>query len=123
MKRDPKFDRLAPFVSPDELAAVAALADEIVVEPDTVLMRQGWTSRNFFLVEDGVADVYRGTRRDRSIGAGASFGECGLLDCRPAPETVRSRTRMRLFVFGPREFAAAVRLPGFADSVLHALVA
>jgi glutamate/tyrosine decarboxylase-like PLP-dependent enzyme len=67
-------------LSNDERSRVVARADRRrVAEGETVVER--WdSSRDFFLIEEGSADVYVADERVRELGPGDFFGELGALD-------------------------------------------
>ena len=87
-----------------------------------MLISEGQTGREFFMILEGTATVSRRGRKVTSLGAGQSFGELALLDPAPRNATVTAATDMELVVLGQREFAKIVdATPGFARSLLSGM--
>jgi CRP-like cAMP-binding protein len=84
---------------------VARLADEVGVPDGAQLTRQGGYAREFFVVVEGTADVYRDGERVGRLEAGDFFGEVGLLGPRwERSATVVATSPMRLLVLARRQF-------------------
>jgi CRP/FNR family transcriptional regulator, cyclic AMP receptor protein len=102
-----------------ELAQIARACDEKVVDADVVLIEEGTTGKDFYLIITGEASVSRGGRHVASVGAGGYFGELALLDGAPRNATVRAKTPMTLVRLGQREFSAVLdSWPGVAHKLL-----
>jgi CRP-like cAMP-binding protein len=69
------FERL----SKDQLAEVARQADEIDVEAGKRLVSEGRFGYEFFVIENGTAEVVRGDQHIADLGPGDFFGEMALL--------------------------------------------
>lgn len=92
--------------SHQELRRISSMTTEIHVEAGHVLILTGQAGREFFIVLEGVASVWRqGIRLDR-IGPGSFFGELSLLDRGRRSATVAAETDMRLLVMTSGEFAS-----------------
>ena len=65
-----------------DLEEVGRLVDEIDVAAGKVLMRQGETGREFFVLVDGSVGIDRDGARVRDLGPGDFFGEIALLQDR-----------------------------------------
>ena len=72
----PLFERL----SKKELRAVARFADEVDLGEGKRLVDEGDFSQEFFVIEDGSAEVLIGGERVAELGPGDFFGEMGLLE-------------------------------------------
>ena len=84
-----------------------------------VLVTEGETGHEFFVILDGMARVSRQGRRVNTLGPGAAFGELALLDKAPRNATVVADSDMELVVLGQREFAGIIdEVPGFARKLL-----
>jgi CRP-like cAMP-binding protein len=109
-------------VSKRQYDKLAGLADEVVVPAGLELTREGGYAREFFVVVDGTADVFRGGERVGTLGPGDFFGELGLLQTawlRTA--TVVATSPMRLLVVGRGEFRTMIEtLPAVAEPILRA---
>ena len=105
-----------------DLRLVLSHAERVNVRPGQVLISEGQTGREFFMVLDGTATVSRRGRKVTTLGPGQSFGELALLDPAPRNATVTASTDMELVVLGQREFAKIVdATPGFARSLLSGM--
>jgi CRP/FNR family cyclic AMP-dependent transcriptional regulator len=105
-----------------ELAAVAAVADEIDLREGRELTRQGAPGREFFVLIEGEADVRRNGRKVRTLGDGDFFGEIALVTKRPRTATVVARTPVRVLVVTDRSFRRMIEeSPSMQTKVLQAL--
>ena len=105
-----------------ELAAVAAVADEIDLREGRELTRQGSPGREFFVLVEGEADVRRNGRKVRTLGDGDFFGEIALVTKRPRTATVVARTPVRVLVVTDRAFRRMIEeSPSMQTKVLQAL--
>jgi CRP-like cAMP-binding protein len=105
-----------------ELAAVAAVADEIDLREGRELTRQGSPGREFFVLIEGEAEVRRNGRKVRTLGDGDFFGEIALVTKRPRTATVVARTPVRVLVVTDRSFRRMIEeSPSMQTKVLQAL--
>jgi CRP/FNR family transcriptional regulator, cyclic AMP receptor protein len=82
---------------PDEdLRQIATFADEVSVEEGARLVNEGDFSYQLMAIEEGTAEVLRGSDHVADLGAGDFFGEMGLLEKDRRNATVVSRSPMRL---------------------------
>jgi CRP-like cAMP-binding protein len=106
-------------LSKKELQLVARRAEDVRVDPGRILVSEGSTGSEFFVIIDGTATVSRHGRKVASLGAGDAFGELALLDKAPRNATVTAQTEMELVVLGQREFGGLIdEVPGFARKLL-----
>jgi CRP/FNR family cyclic AMP-dependent transcriptional regulator len=128
-RRDQFIDHLSQVplfsaLSRRELALVARRAEDVSVPAGKVLVSEGETGRQFFVIMSGTAKLTRRGRRIATLGPGASFGELALLDKHPRNATAIAETPMELIVIGQREFAGLIDdVPGFARKLLAAMAA
>ncbi|HLM08685.1 MAG TPA: cyclic nucleotide-binding domain-containing protein [Thermoleophilaceae bacterium] len=81
---------------------LALRADEVDVEPGTVLCSKGKTPHEFFVIEQGTARVVRDGQFLNELGPGDFFGEMGLLEDAPRNADVVAETPLTLMVLsGP----------------------
>jgi CRP/FNR family transcriptional regulator, cyclic AMP receptor protein len=107
-----------------ELALVARRAEDVTVPAGKVLVSEGETGQQFFVIMSGEAKLSRRGRRIATLGPGGSFGELALLDKHPRNATAVAETPMELVVLGQREFAGLIDdVPGFARKLLSAMAA
>jgi len=106
-------------LSKKELQLVARRAEDVRVDPGRILVSEGSTGSEFFVIIDGAATVSRHGRKVASLGAGDAFGELALLDKAPRNATVTAQTEMEVVVLGQREFGGLIdEVPGFARKLL-----
>ena len=106
-------------LSKKELQLVARRAEDVRVDPGRILVSEGSTGSEFFVIIDGTATVSRHGRKVASLGPGDAFGELALLDKAPRNATVTAQTEMELVVLGQREFGGLIdEVPGFARKLL-----
>jgi CRP/FNR family cyclic AMP-dependent transcriptional regulator len=128
-RRDQFIDHLSQVplfsaLSRRELALVAKRAEDVVVPAAKVLVSEGETGNQFFVIMSGTAKLTRRGRKIATLGPGDSFGELALLDKHPRNATAVAETPMELVVIGQREFAGLIDdVPGFARKLLAAMAA
>jgi len=124
MARDAFIDHLQQVpmfsaCSKRDLQLVARRAEDVRVAAGKVLVNEGETGHEFFVILDGTARVTRRGKRVATLGPGSAFGELALLDKAPRNATVIAETPMELVVLGQREFAGIIdEVPGFARKLL-----
>jgi CRP-like cAMP-binding protein len=105
-----------------EIEAVGSLVDEVDVPAGQVLMREGDTGREFFVLVDGSVAIERGGKRVRTMQPGDFFGEIALLAEGPRTATATADGPATLLVLGHREFHSLMdRFPAIRTCVLEAL--
>ncbi len=125
--RDIYLDHLAQVplfstCSRKDLQKLGKASDEIEVKQGKVLVEEGKPGHEFFLIEDGTAEVRRNNRKVATLGRGQFFGELSLLDRGPRSATVIANTDMTLVVLGQREFLGVIdEVPAMAHKLLAAL--
>lgn len=108
--------------TPEELARVAELAEEVDAEAGAQLMDQGRPGQECFVILDGTAGVYFGGEHAVSLEAGSMVGEMALVDHRPRSATVVAETPMRLLAFDTRAFRALLdEMPKASQRVMSLL--
>jgi CRP-like cAMP-binding protein len=125
--RDIYLDHLAQVplfstCSRKDLQKLGKASDEIEVKQGKVLVEEGKPGHEFFLIEDGTAEVRRNNRKVATLSRGQFFGELSLLDRGPRSATVIANTDMTLVVLGQREFLGVIdEVPAMAHKLLAAL--
>ena len=123
-RRDAFLDHLAQVplfsaLSRKELALVARRAEDVKVDQGRVLVSEGATGSEFFVIIDGKAAVSKQGRKIATLGPGDAFGELALLDKAPRNPTVTAETPLEVVVLGQREFGGLIdEVPGFARKLL-----
>jgi len=105
-----------------ELQRIARASDETQLPAGRVLMRQGESGRECFVIVDGEVKIERNGKKVATVGAGACIGEMSLLDKGPRTATAIAQTPLSVLVLGPREFSGVLEeVPGLARKLLAAL--
>ena len=106
-----------------ELAAVAAIADEVDLPAGKTLINEGETGREFFVLIDGTAGAMQGGEKiGRMMGPGDFFGEIALVSKAPRTATITTTSPVRALVITDRAFRHLLdRSPEIAVTVLTAL--
>ena len=109
-------------VSKKGIRSIVGAATEIDVREGKVLVREGRTDRDLFVILRGTASVTRDGKRLRELVPGDFFGEMALLHGAPRTATVSARTDMRVMVLGWREMAVILEQePAIARCLLQAM--
>jgi CRP/FNR family transcriptional regulator, cyclic AMP receptor protein len=125
--RSQKVDVLAgvplfAYLTKKQLTEIARHADEIEVEDGRVLIAEGSTGRELFIVIDGTASVQRQGRTIATLTVGDVAGEMSLLDGEPRSATVVADGPMSLLVVSGQEFEPLLRnVPDLAVRMLRSL--
>ena len=121
---DSHLDKLAEVplfsaCSRKDLQRIAKASDEVEVKSGRVLVDQGKTGHEFFLILDGEATVRANNRKVASLSAGNYFGELALLSREPRDASVTADRDMKLLILGQREFTGLLdTIPGLASKIL-----
>jgi CRP/FNR family cyclic AMP-dependent transcriptional regulator len=105
-----------------DLERLARWTDEISVEEGEELATEGKFAHEFFVIEEGAADVLQSGARIAELGPGDFFGEIGLLQTERRTASVVATTPMRVIVMFQREFKQMEQeMPAIADRVRAAI--
>jgi len=111
-------------LSAKELMSLSRLMDEIDLKPGTVIIREGNTGGEFFIVIEGTIEVKRKGRRLARLGPGDYLGEIALIDHGPRTATAMVETDARLLVLASREFHSMLASdPRIENKILRTLAA
>ncbi|MET0460788.1 MAG: cyclic nucleotide-binding domain-containing protein [Ilumatobacteraceae bacterium] len=91
-----------------ELERIARSGDEVRMTAGTLLLDQGQTGVEAFVILDGAVTVKRNNRKMASLGPGAIVGELSLLDHGPRTATAVCESDCSLFVISQRHFIAVL---------------
>jgi len=120
--RDVQSIPLFAGLSKDDQKVVAQYADEVDVEPGTVLAQEGRIAYEFFAIKAGSAEVKVGGEHTAVLGPGDFFGEIGLLGGDRRVASVIATTPMSLVVLtGSQLRAIDSRMPGVAERIRSAM--
>lgn len=105
-----------------QLAAIGAVADELVVDAGGVVTEQGRPGDQFFVVVDGSLTVRRNGRKIAVLASGDCFGEMSLLDGGPRSATVTAEQRCVLLAIDRMAFQSVLHAsPELAIALLEVL--
>lgn len=105
-----------------ELQKVAKASDEIKMTAGTLVVDQGQTGREAFVILDGEVTIKRGGRKITTLGAGDVVGELSLLDHGPRTATAVCQTDCSLLVIDQRRFLNVLDdVPSIAHKLMAAL--
>ncbi len=108
--------------SKKELEKVAKAADEIEMTEGTLVVDQGQTGREAFVILQGDVTIKRNGRKIASLGAGDVVGELSLLDHGPRTATAVCATDCTLLVIDQRRFIGVLdAVPSIAHKLMSAL--
>ena len=111
-------------LSAKELMSLSRLMDEIDLKPGTVIIREGNTGGEFFIVIEGTIEVKRKGRRLARLGPGDYLGEIALIDHGPRTATAMVETEARLLVLASREVHSMLASdPRIENKILRTLAA
>jgi CRP-like cAMP-binding protein len=127
LRRDAKSKLLADVplfadLSKRELAQVASIAQELDFKAGKELIREGGSSREFFILLEGSAEVTRGGKKLATRKAGEFFGEIALVVDRPRVATVTTLEPTIALVVTETNFRRLVKqAPEIAFKVMQAV--
>jgi len=108
------FDRQA-------LDKIAAMGEEVEVEPGGVITEQGQVGREAYLVTSGEVQVQVNGHPIATAGPGSMLGEMALLDLRPRSATLVALTPVELIAYDAQQFRRIVdEMPADARATLEA---
>ena len=106
----------------EERRAIAPHADEIDVREGTELVRQGEFAYEFFVIEEGTAEVLRDGERIAELGPGDFLGEMGIVGKVVRNATVVTTSPARVIVMTEQALRSmASTNPAVADRITAAV--
>jgi CRP/FNR family cyclic AMP-dependent transcriptional regulator len=118
LKRVPLFTGLGKR----DIEELGRLAEEVDVPAGYVLMREGGSGNEFFVIIDGSVGIDRGGSKISTLGPGDFLGEIALIDDGPRTATATAESPAKLLVVGHREFHSLMdQFPTIQICVLQAL--
>ena len=108
--------------STKDLERIHKASDEITMPAGSLLVDQGQTGREAFVVLSGSVSVKRNGKKVGSYGPGTVVGELSLLDHGPRTATVVCETECELLLLDQRHFMTVLEdVPSVAHKVLATL--
>jgi CRP-like cAMP-binding protein len=109
-------------LSKSELERVAGWLQVYSIPEGDLLVREGASAHEFFMIEDGEAAVLEDGERIALLGPGDFFGEIGLLETGKRTASVVATTPMDVIVMYRPEFERMkTELPTVADQIQAAI--
>jgi len=97
---------------------VSTWADEVDLEPGRHLVEQGEFAHEFFVIEEGAADVIVDDDRVDGLGPGDFFGEIALLETERRTASVVATAPLRCIVMHARDFSSMEKtMPEVAEHI------
>ena len=109
-------------LSRDDRRLIAQHAEELDVDEGTQLVRQGEFAYEFFVIEDGSAEVVRDGERIAELGPGDFLGEMGIVSQAVRNATVRTTSSSTVIVMTSQDFRAMQRSNPTVASQIEAAV-
>jgi CRP/FNR family cyclic AMP-dependent transcriptional regulator len=106
--------------STKDLEKIAKAGDEVTLDAGAVIVDQGQTGREAFVIISGSATVKRNGKKVATLGAGSVVGELSLLDHGPRTATVVADTECTMLVISQRQFLAVIDA---SPAISHKLLA
>lgn len=108
--------------SPEEIAAIASVAQESGFQPGQIIVTQGTPGQAFYLILAGRVEILRDGQSLGAFGAGDFFGEMSLLDQAPRSATIRAIDYTSCIMLSSWDFKALLeRYPSIAVKLLEVL--
>jgi CRP-like cAMP-binding protein len=105
-----------------DLEKIAKAGDEVRMPANSLIVDQGQTGREAFVVLEGTVVVKRNGKKVATSGPGTIVGELSLLDHGPRTATVTTETDCTLLLLSQRAFLGVVDdVPALAHKLLAAL--
>lgn len=109
-------------LSHHEREQVARWADELDVPEGKHLVDEGRFAHEFFVIEEGTAEVRHGDQKVTELGPGDFFGEIALLETERRTASVIATTPLRTIVMFGREFRQMeAEMPSVAARIRQAI--
>ncbi len=100
-----------------DLQVIATFASETSVSEGEVLVREGDFSYDLIAIEEGTAEVRRGTDAVATLGPGDFFGEIGVMKNELRTATVLATSGMRLVTLSTWEVKRMRNMPGVIEKI------
>jgi CRP/FNR family transcriptional regulator, cyclic AMP receptor protein len=111
------------ILSKKDLDTVARQTDEVDVREGKVVIRQGDLGQEFFVIEEGTAEVVRDGATVGELGPGDFFGEMALLDEERRTATVTAKSPMKVIVMTRSSFRALDKSVPQVHKAVHDAIA
>lgn len=108
--------------TPEEIAAVAGVAQDSDFAPGQIIVTQGTPGQAFYLILSGRVEILRDGTSLGAFGPGDFFGEMSLLDSAPRSATIRAIEPTQCLMLSSWDFKALLeKYPSIAVKLLEVL--
>lgn len=108
--------------TPEEIAAIAAVAQESGFQPAQIIVTQGTPGQAFYLILEGRVEIIRDGQSLGAFGPGDFFGEMSLLDQAPRSATIKAIDATNCLMLSSWDFKALLeKHPSIAVKLLEVL--
>ena len=105
-----------------DLEKIAKAGDEVSFTAGSLVVDQGQTGREAFVIISGTATVKRNGKKVATLGTGAVVGELSLLDHGPRTASVITDTECVMLVISQRQFLGVIdAIPALSHKLLGTL--
>lgn len=105
-----------------DLEKISKAGDEVVLTAGSLVVDQGQTGREAFVILKGSATVRRNGKKVATLGPGAVVGELSLLDHGPRTASVVADTDCTVLVISQRQFLGVIdAIPALSHKLLATL--
>src|SRR6266498_4688819 len=87
----------------DEMAAALDPAERRTFPAGSVVLAEGESSREMYIVQSGAAEIFVSGRFISQVGPGATLGDMSLITERPVSATVRAGVDLEVLVLGAED--------------------
>ncbi len=109
-------------LSQKDLEKIAKAGDEVTMPAGSLIIDQGQTGREAFVILSGTVGVKRNGKRMSTVGPGNIVGELSLLDHGPRTATVVCETDCTFLLLDQRRFLGVIEdVPAIAQKLLRSL--
>ena len=110
--------------STKDLEKIAKAGDEVTLAAGSLVVDQGQTGREAYVILSGSATVKRNGKKVATLGSGSVVGELSLLDHGPRTASVVTDTECVMLVISQRQFLGVIdAIPALAHKLLSTLAA
>ena len=108
--------------TPDEVSAIAAVAQESGFQTGQIIVTQGTPGQAFYLVLSGRVEIVRDGQSLGAFGPGDFFGEMSLIDHAPRSATIKALEPTTCLMLSSWDFKALLeKHPSIAVKLLEVL--
>ena len=105
-----------------DLEKIAKAGDEVIMTAGSLVVDQGQTGREAFVILKGSATVRRNGKKVATLGPGSVVGELSLLDHGPRTASVVADTDCTMLVISQRQFLGVLdSIPALSHKMLATL--